>query len=96
MRALAARLVRQALSSKGFVLHQGASRDHDMFFLVVEGKKSSFFVKLSRGARDMRMDEMSNSARQLRVAPSSLFKVLSCEFDAQATRRLYEESLRSG
>jgi hypothetical protein len=90
MRQLLTREVRSALGVKGFVLDKRAGRDHDMYFLQVDGKKSDFFFKISRGASEVRRDEIANSARQVRVSPSELFKVLCCEYDERATRVLHD------
>lgn len=86
--------VRRALATKGFVRDANPGRDHEMFFLHIAGKKSAFFMKLSRSARELRRDEMVNSARQVGIAPSDLFKVLSCTYDGAATTKLYQERER--
>lgn len=98
MRALPARDVRQALASKGFQADtdKKKKRDHEMFFLVVEGRRSGFFVKISRGATELRLDEIANNARQAGVAPSELFKVLSCELDSNGTLTLYRNRRPQG
>jgi hypothetical protein len=89
MRALSAREVRDALLSKGFFLDK-RPRDHEMYILSVDGKKSDFFFKISRGAAEVRKDEIAHNARQIRVPPSELFSVVSCSYDAQATRELHD------
>jgi hypothetical protein len=90
MRQLPAREVRRALLAKGFLLDQRPGRDHDMYILHVNGKKSDFFFKISHGGPDVRRDEIANSARQARVPPSELFKVLCCDYDGRATLALYQ------
>lgn len=94
MRALSARDVRHALSVKGFQpdSDKAKKRDHEMYFLHVDGQKSAFFMKVSRSATEVRMDEISNSARQVGVAPRDFFRVLSCELDGAGTLELYRSS----
>jgi len=92
MRPLPARSVRQALTGKGFHVasDKAKKRDHEMYFLHVGGLKSGFFMKISRSAAEVRVDEISNTARQLGVVPSEFFRVLSCELDSTGTLQLYQ------
>jgi hypothetical protein len=73
--------VRRALREKGFrEAEHGTGRDHEMYFLHVEEKKTAFFVKLSRGATQMRVDEIytqfaqSNSACMRTVLTASSWR----------------------
>jgi hypothetical protein len=88
IRALPVKSVRQALAAKGFHPAVHGARDHEMFFLHHGDRKTDFFVKISRGAREMRRDEISNNARQVRVAGDQLFRVLCCEYGREQTLEL--------
>ena len=59
-----------------------------MFFLYQGDQVTDFFVKLSRGARELRRDEISNNARQMRVAGDELYRVLCCDYDREQTLAL--------
>lgn len=59
-----------------------------MFFLHHGDQVTDFFVKISRGARELRRDEISNNARQMRVPGDELFRILSCDYDREQTLAL--------
>jgi hypothetical protein len=93
IRPLPARKVREALLAKGFRLSERSGRDHEMYFMYVADQTTAFFVKLSRGAPEMRQDEIRNSARQMKTTGDKLFRILSCEYSADRTIKVYEETL---
>jgi hypothetical protein len=96
IRALPVKAVRQALVAKGFHPAAHGARDHEMFFLHHGDQKTDFFVKISRGAREMRLDEIRNNARQMRVAGDELFRVLCCDYDREQTLALCLARARPG
>ena len=93
IRSVSGDAVRRALRDKGFRdPEHGSGRDHEMFFLHVGDRKTAFFVKLSRGARELRVDEIKNNARNLGVRGDELYRIVCCEFDAQQTLAVYMQS----
>jgi hypothetical protein len=89
IRAIVARTVREALLSKGFRLSEKGNRDHEMYFLHVDELKTSFFVKISRNAVELRTDEIKNSARQMKVSGDDLYRILCCDYDSSKTLAVY-------
>ncbi len=90
-----ARVARRSLGAKGFVMSAKGNRDHEMYFLCLDGKKTSAYFKISHGAREVRRDEINNSARMLRVTGDDLYRILCCEHDAAATERICRKGLES-
>lgn len=64
-----------------------------MFFFHLDGKKTSFWTKLSRNAREIRVDEIRANARSVGVKGEDLFKILSCDHDASRTRQIVEQAI---
>jgi hypothetical protein len=91
IRDIPASEVRRALGIKGFSVAEHGRRDHEMYFLHVDAKKTSFWVKLSRGATALERGQIRMNARAVGIAGDALYRILSCELDAAETRRLYEE-----
>jgi hypothetical protein len=90
---VSAKQVRKALYAKGFRDAQHcAGRDHEMFFLHIEQAKTAFFVKLSHGATQLRVDEIKNNARNLGVTGDDLYRILCCDYDAEKTTEVYRGS----
>lgn len=73
------RKARTALASKGFLERKG---DHSYFHFHHGGKKTSFIVKISLGAKEMLPREVRSSARNCQMAANDLVKVLVCDHDA--------------
>lgn len=83
------RIARSSVLAKGF--HpKSANRDHEMYFLHTQGKQTDFWFKISRGAREVRIDDIRNNARRLGVRGEDLYKILTCEHDAAATLRVWQ------
>ena len=93
IRDVPAAQVRAALRSKGFAPAEHGRRDHEMFFLLVDTKKTSFWVKLSRGASELRVGEIKMNAKAVGITGDALYRILCCEFDADRTRQVYEARL---
>lgn len=94
IKPVAARDVRRAVVEKGFIAAtDNLSRDHEMYFFFVDGKKTNAYVKLSHGAAEMRRDEIRNNARWLHITGDHLYRIVCCEFDAARTREVIEEGL---
>jgi len=97
IRPVAAAVVRRAVRQKGFRdAEHPAGRDHEMFFLHVQDKKTAFFVKLSRGTNQLRQDEIRNNARMLGVSGDDLYRIVCCDYDSQETLRVYTGSRHAG
>jgi hypothetical protein len=96
IRAVPARDVRRALLEKGFGPPPEGSRhrDHEFFFFYLDGKKTNALVKLSRGAIELRRDEIRMNARRLNLTGDHLFRIVSCEHDREKTRELLEAQLQ--
>lgn len=79
MNPVKARDARRALTAKGFSL-ASSRRDHEVYFYYVDGKKTSWFVKISHGASEMIQREIRGSARVCGMMKGEdMFKVLSCD-----------------
>ena len=87
LRPVDAPQARRALRDKGFV--ESAKRDHEMYFLYIDGKKTDFWVKISHGAKEIRKDEIALNARSIGMKGQDLYLILACTHDAKATRELY-------
>ena len=84
--------VRRALRAKGF--REGAAKkDHEMFHFWLDGQKTSLWVKLSHGAREIRRDEIKNNARAMHVTGEQLYNVLNCTTSPQETVALLRAAL---
>jgi hypothetical protein len=83
------KLARRSLLAKGFrSAENGGRRDHEMYFFWLDGKKTSVWVKISRGATEIRRDNIRINARAIHLCGDDLFRILHCEHDATRTREL--------
>src|SRR5438874_1578712 len=74
-----------ALLRKGFVLKQSnKNRDHDYYFLSVEGLLSPVFTKLSRGSsyKTYGRDLLGAMSHQLKLTNSQLLDLIDCSMTA--------------
>jgi hypothetical protein len=86
---VSARDVRHAVGAKGFAAAEHGNRDHEMFFLVVEGKKTSFWVKISHGSTHLFRGEIKRNAKSLGVKGDDLYRIVSCEYNAEQTLAVF-------
>ncbi len=70
-----ARDVRRALLDKGF---KESKRDHRFYFFYHDGRKSSIFTKISRGATDIDDRLCSAMARQTRLTTTQFRNLVGC------------------
>ena len=85
-------VVRASLTAKHFVKEATKRRDHEMYFLHVNGQKTNWFVKLSHGKKTMRIDEIRANARApLKIAGEDLYYILSCKHGPEKTIELYQQ-----
>lgn len=83
-----------ALKAKGF--EEDASRDHDFYFLLLDGRKQATFTKLSRGTnhRDLGDPLVSKIARQLHLNKLELQSFVQCSISAADYVRLRAERIK--
>ena len=83
--------IRKALKEKGFV-EVSKKKDHDFYYLYVEGKKTSVFTKLSRGSgfRDYSDELVRDVYRQIGLSKDGFLRYLDCSL----TLDLYIQILR--
>ena len=83
--------IRKSLRAKGFIKSE-KKRDHEMYFLHINNKKTGFWVKISRGVQEMRTDEIKNNARSVKIKTDHLYKILKCDFNKTETKDIYNAS----
>ena len=69
----------RALKSKHFV-EDVSSSDHDLYSLVVEGKETAIWTKLSRGRayRTLQAPILSKIAKQMKLGNTQLVRFAEC------------------
>ena len=67
--------IESALKKKGFASREG---DHTYFTLIVNGKRSTVFTKLSHGIKEYGSPLLGRIARQLSLGPKELDELLDC------------------
>ena len=75
-----AKAVATGLSTKGFVLREG---DHHFYSLVVRGKKTGIFTKISHGAREIPDGLLGQMAKQTRLAKKDFLDLVDCPLSAE-------------
>lgn len=75
MRPRKTREIESVLKKKGFVSREG---DHTYFTLVVEGKRTSVFTKISHGIREYGSPLLGQIAKQLWLSGRELEDLLDC------------------
>lgn len=83
----------KALLTKGFDHHPGS--DHDKYFFILDGKKTSTFTKISRGSNyktysDSLLDKMK---KQLHLSLSDLLSFIDCPLSAEDYSKLMNEKI---
>jgi predicted RNA binding protein YcfA (HicA-like mRNA interferase family) len=84
-----AREVESALLKKGFELDQ---RHHRFFFLVVDGRSSGIFTRISHGHEDIGDKILGRMARQMKIKRRELDEFVSCSMSGND----YLARLRAG
>jgi len=79
---------RAALLKKGF--RSEPKRDHEMFFFILDGKKTNVWVKISRGSPSVFQGEIKRNAKSVGLRGDELYRILSCELGPQASAALCE------
>jgi hypothetical protein len=94
VKGVSARQVRQAVLSKGFAPAEHGTRDHEMYFFMDGARKTSLWVKLSRGAKMLHLPEIKRNAKSVGLTGDDLYRILSCEHSAATTRGLFVKLTR--
>ena len=80
--------IRAALMKKGFIADD---THHEMFWLVVDGKKTSIRTRISHGAKEYGDELLALVARQVGLSKQELFRLIDCPMDGQKLRSLLVE-----
>ena len=67
--------IRDALTGKGF---RSAEKHHEMFWLFVNGRKTSIRTRLSHGSSEYDDGLLGLMARQLKLRRADLDKLIEC------------------
>jgi len=73
---------------KGFVADD---MHHEMFWLVVDGKKTSVRTRISLGAKGYGDDLLALVARQVGLSRQELYRLIDCPMDREKPRALLVE-----
>jgi hypothetical protein len=79
------RAIRAALLSKGFVADD---THHGMFWLVVDGKKTSIRTRISHGVAEYGDNLLALIARQVGLSNRELYSLVDCTMDGEKLKRL--------
>lgn len=82
------RVLRAAFLSKGFM---AGDTHHEMFWLVVGGKKSSIRTRISRGVAEYGDDLLALMARQVGLSNRELYSLVDCPLDGEKLKRVLVE-----
>lgn len=80
--------IRTALLKKGFF---AADTHHEMFWLVVDGKKTSVRTRISHGAKEYGDELLALVARQVGLSKQELYRLVDCPMDGDKLRALLIE-----
>ena len=81
-----ARKVLVALSAKGFV--EAAGRDHRVFFLFQDGKKTAVYTKVSHGKSEIHDGLCSQMAKQMRIPVRRFNEFVDCTLTGEGYKQL--------
>ncbi|MDA8122380.1 MAG: hypothetical protein M0Z38_07425 [Deltaproteobacteria bacterium] len=82
------RAIRAALLSKGFIADE---THHEMFWLVVDGRKSSIRTRINHGVAEYGENLLSLIARQVGLSNKELYSLVDCPMDGEKLKRLLVE-----
>jgi len=78
------RAIRAALLSKGFITDDTR---HEMFWLVVDGKKTSVRTRISRGVAEYGDNLLALIARQVGLSNREPYSLIDCPMDGEKLKR---------
>lgn len=82
------RAIRAALLSKGFIADD---THHEMFWLVVDGRKTSIRTRISHGVAEYGDNLLPLVARQVGLSKQELYRLIDCPMDGEKLKRLLVE-----
>ena len=82
------RTMRAAFLSKGFIADE---THHEMFWLVVGGKKTSIRTRISHGATEYGDQLLTLMSRQIGLSKSELYRLVDCPMDGEKLKALLVE-----
>ena len=82
------RTMRTAFLSKGFIADE---THHEMFWLVVGGKKTSIRTRISRGTSEYGDQLLTLMSRQIGLSKSELYRLIDCPMDGEKLRTILVE-----
>lgn len=82
------RAIRAALLSKGFIADD---THHEMFWLVVDGRKTSIRTRISHGVAEYGDNLLALIARQVGLSRQELYGIVDCPMDGEKLKRLFIE-----
>jgi len=80
--------MRAAFLAKGFISDE---THHEMFWLVVGGKKTSIRTRISHGATEYGDQLLTLMSRQIGVSKSEMYRLIDCPMDGEKLRALLVE-----
>lgn len=80
--------IRAALMKKGFIADD---THHEMFWLVVDGKKTSIRTRISHGAKEYGDELLALVARQVGLNKQELYRLIDCPMDGERLTSLLIE-----
>lgn len=75
-----AKNVAAGLAVKGFVLREG---DHHFYSLVVGGKKTGIFTKVSHGEKEIHDGLLAQMAKQTKLVKKDFLDLVDCPLSAE-------------
>jgi hypothetical protein len=80
--------MRTAFLSKGFIPDE---THHEMFWLVIGGKKTSIRTRISHGATEYGDQLLTLMSRQIGLSKTELYRLVDCPMDGEKLRTLLVE-----
>jgi len=82
------RTIRAAFLSKGFIVDE---THHEMFWLVIGGKKTSIRTRIGHGATEYGDQLLALMSRRIGLSKSELYRLVDCPMDGEKLRTLLVE-----
>ena len=80
--------MRAAFLAKGFISDE---THHEMFWLVVGGKKTSIRTRISHGAKEYGDQLLTLVSRQIGLSKTELYRLVDCPMDGEKLKALLVE-----
>ena len=82
------RTIRAAFLSKGFISDE---THREMFWLVIDGKKTSIRTRISHGAKEYDDQLLTLVSRQIGLSKTELYRLVDCPMDGEKLKTLLVE-----